>query len=100
MATPPASIPTTIFAPSVPAPSVSKLPPQKPEMLSRRAGITVLIAVTVLLFVSIPFIPRIPQPQSYHNFADQRAWLGIPNFGNLISNFPFAIFGVMGLAFL
>ena len=69
-------------------------------MPSRRSGITILLVATALLFGSIPFIPRIPQPQSYHNFADQRAWLGIPNFGNVISNVPFAIFGLMGLAFL
>lgn len=69
-------------------------------MLSRRAGVIVLIAVALLLFVLLPFIPRIPQPQSYHNFADHRAWLGIPNFGNVLSNLPFAIFGAMGLIFL
>jgi hypothetical protein len=69
-------------------------------MVSRRAGLSVLIAVTILLFFSIPFIHRIPQPLAYHNFADQRPWLGVPNFGNVISNLPFAIFGAMGLVFL
>jgi len=69
-------------------------------MLSRRAGIIILFVATFLLFASIPFIPRIPQPLAYHHFADQRAWFGIPNFGNVISNLPFAIFGVMALAFL
>ncbi|HJZ65516.1 MAG TPA: hypothetical protein VKD70_14425 [Candidatus Acidoferrum sp.] len=69
-------------------------------MLSRRTGLSVLIVAAVLLFAALVFIPRIPQPLAYHHFADQRAWLGIPNFGNVISNLPFAIFGVMGLAFL
>jgi len=69
-------------------------------MPSRRAGVNILLFTSVLLFGSIPFIPRIPQPQSYHNFAGQRVWLSIPNFGNVISNLPFAIFGAMGLLFL
>jgi hypothetical protein len=42
----------------------------------------------------------IPQWSSYHNFADHRGWLGIPNFGNVTSNLAFAIVGVWGLTFL
>lgn len=45
-------------------------------------------------------LPRIPQPQSYHHFADQRAWLGVPNFGDVVSNFPFSVVGLWGLWFL
>jgi hypothetical protein len=33
-------------------------------------------------------------------FADQRSFLGIPNFGDVVSNVPFAIFGFWGLIFL
>ena len=33
-------------------------------------------------------------------FADQRSFLGIPNFGDVVSNVPFAIFGLLGLIFL
>jgi hypothetical protein len=69
-------------------------------MVSRRTGLTILSAVTILLFGSLLFVRRIPQPLAYHNFADQRPWLGIPNFGNVASNLPFAIFGAMGLVFL
>jgi len=46
------------------------------------------------------FLPRIPQPQSYHSFADQRSLLGIPNFGDVVSNLPFAVIGILGIAFL
>jgi hypothetical protein len=69
-------------------------------MLSRRTALGILFAATILLSSSLFFIPPIPQPQSYHNFADQRCWLSIPNFGNVISNLPFAVFGAMGLLFL
>ena len=41
-----------------------------------------------------------PQPASYHQFADQRHWLGIPNFANVASNLAFAIVGLWGLQLL
>jgi hypothetical protein len=44
--------------------------------------------------------PPVSQPASYHQFADQRPWLGIPNFGNVVSNLAFAIVGLWGLCFL
>jgi hypothetical protein len=44
--------------------------------------------------------PGISQPASYHNFADQRAVLGIPNFLNVASNLPFAVIGAWGMVFL
>jgi hypothetical protein len=100
MVTPPESIPTITCAPSVLVPNAPRLRLQKLKMLSRRNGLVILIAATILLFSSLFFIPPIPQPQSHHNFADQRSWHGIPNFGDVISNLPFAIFGAMGLLFL
>jgi len=69
-------------------------------MLSRRSGLVLFIVATVLLFSSLFFISPIPQPLAFHDFADKRSWLGIPNFGNVASNIPFAIFGVLGLLFL
>ena len=68
-------------------------------MISRKTGLAVLLGITLAILVADLFLPRIPQPQSYHNFADQRSFLGIPNFGDVMSNLPFAIFGTMGLLF-
>ena len=59
-----------------------------------------LFAVTALVVIIGLLLPRIPQPQSYHVFADQRSYLGIPNFGNVVSNLPFAAVGLWGLVFL
>ena len=42
-------------------------------------------------------MPPIPQPQTYHGFADQHAMLGVPNFWNVVSNLPFILVGAMGL---
>ena len=69
-------------------------------MISKNAGISLLLVVTVAVMATALLLPRIPQPQSYHLFADQRRFLGIPNFANVISNFPFAAIGLWGLAFL
>jgi len=54
----------------------------------------VLLAFTIAVVVVASLVPRIPQPQSYHDFADQRAGLGIPNFGDVASNLLFAVSGV------
>jgi hypothetical protein len=42
-------------------------------------------------------LPPIPQDQSYHQFADQRALFDSPNFWNVVSNLPFALVGAVGL---
>lgn len=54
--------------------------------------------VAVLCFIILMLItPSIPQSQEYHDFADQRQFLGIPNALNVISNFPFLVVGLVGL---
>ena len=42
------------------------------------------------------FLPAIPQDPEYHNFADQKVYLGLINFSNVISNLPYLIFGLLG----
>lgn len=69
-------------------------------MLSRRAGIWVLAGLTILVASAAVLVPRVAQPLSYHHFADQRAWLGIPNFGDVASNAGFAVIGIWGLVVL
>ena len=69
-------------------------------MISSRAGVKLLFAVTALITMAGILLPRIPQPRSYHVFADQRSFLGILNFANVISNAPFAVVGLLGMVFL
>jgi hypothetical protein len=64
-----------------------------------KAPFLLIFVALALAFVALLF-PPIPQPLSYHNFADHRGWLGIPNFGDVVSNLPFAIVGVWGLIVL
>lgn len=42
-------------------------------------------------------VPAIPQPLSYHEFADCRTFFGITNFFNVLSNLPFLIGGALGM---
>lgn len=69
-------------------------------MISRKASLGTLIILTAIVILACYMMPRIPQPQSYHLFADRRGFLGIPNFGDVLSNLPFALIGIWGLAFL
>ena len=55
-------------------------------------------AVGLVAIVGTLLVPRIPQDPSYHQFADTRTLAGIPNFWNVISNAPFALVGIYGLA--
>lgn len=45
-------------------------------------------------------IPPMPQPLSYHAFADCRAFWSIPNFFNVVSNLPFLVGGALGIALI
>ncbi len=65
-----------------------------------RYRIWLLVLLTVGMAGLAALLPRIPQPQSYHQFADRRTFLGIANFGDVVSNLPFAVIGLWGLIFL
>ena len=66
-------------------------------MDSRKLGGILMAGLAVLLLLIAASILRVPQPPTYHNFADHRGWLGIPNFGDVVSNAGFAIVGILGL---
>ncbi len=52
----------------------------------------------IVLAIGRGFIlPPIVQPDSYHAFADQRAWNGIPYFSDVLSNVIFTAVGAAGL---
>jgi len=65
-----------------------------------RRRVWVLLALAGVMGVVTAFVPRVAQDPAYHNFADTRAALGIPNFLNVVSNLPFLVVGALGLAFL
>ncbi|HSW52266.1 MAG TPA: ceramidase domain-containing protein [Sulfuricaulis sp.] len=53
------------------------------------------MAVAALLAVLL--LPPIAQDPAYHDFADRRGLLGIPNFLNIASNLAFLAVGVAGM---
>jgi len=65
-------------------------------------GVRLALLATPLLVLGTVALaqPPLAQPLDYHRFADTRAWLGVPNFANVVSNGLFAIFGFAGLRYL
>ena len=68
--------------------------------MSRRIRLAVILGVTLACAVGVLAIPPLPQSQDYHNFADRRPLLGIPNFLDVASNAAFLLAGGLGLLFL
>lgn len=63
--------------------------------LSPRA--LVLLALALALGLALWLHGPIPQWATYHQFADRRAWLGLPNAADVLSNLPFAAAGLAWL---
>lgn len=67
--------------------------------LSYRVRIGIILAFVIVVAIVATFVPPIPQDPSYHNFVDRRAFLDIPNFGDVMSNVPFFLVSGLGIAF-
>jgi hypothetical protein len=80
---------------------IVRRPPDFPgnaKMDSRkRSRIRFIGLLTLAAALAVAALPPIPQPQQYHAFADQRAWLGVPHFLNVVSNALFLGLGAAGL---
>jgi len=59
--------------------------------------IKILFALVLIPCIGIWFVPPIAQYSSYHDFADQRKILGVPNFWNVVTNLPFFVVGLFGI---
>jgi hypothetical protein len=74
---------------------------QRLKLLStakRNRPLLVLLFATITSLAGLLLVPPIPQDQSYHQFADQRTLLSVPNSWNVVSNFPFIVVGAAGLS--
>lgn len=56
-----------------------------------------ILSITVISIAVLFSLEPIAQNPAYHQFADQRSMMGVPNFWNAISNLPFLLVGIMGL---
>jgi hypothetical protein len=58
------------------------------------AALTILSAASLAILL---FLPPVFQDPNYHNFADRRTVLGIPNFWNVVSNATFLAAAAVGI---
>ena len=73
----------------------SLLDPLPPPLVRRRER--KLLGAALLMVLLAVAGPALPQPASFHDFADQRAWGALPHALDVLSNLPFAAWGVAGL---
>lgn len=71
-----------------------------PLALPKRSGVWLFLVLAIIVGAAALFAPRFDLPPSYHHFADQRRWLGVPNFDDVASNILFLLSGLCGLTFL
>jgi hypothetical protein len=72
---------------------VSAVATNRPQIWVATLGAALILGLVAL-------VGPIHQPLSYHDFADQRVFLGIPHAGDVLSNLGFLIVGFAGLFFL
>ncbi len=65
------------------------------SMLSLLGAVCLLAIILTLVRV---LLPAVPQDPSYHQFADQRQWLGVPHAADVLSNLVFALVGFVAVA--
>lgn len=68
--------------------------------METRRQLRMLAGISVLVVIAAALLPPMPQLAEYHQFADRRSLLGIPNFSDVISNLAFLLSGGAGLVFL
>ena len=68
--------------------------------LPKRSGVWPFLTLALAVGIAAWLTPRTDLPPSYHHFADQHRWRGIPHFGDVASNLLFLLAGLCGLAFL
>jgi len=68
--------------------------------MSPQARLGLLIGLTAAAIGALWVVPPIPQDPAYHQFADRRAFFGMPNALNVLSNAAFVLVGGIGLGFM
>jgi hypothetical protein len=58
---------------------------------------SLLVGMSLAAIVGVMLLDPIPQPLSYHEFADRRTVVGIPNLFDVASNLPLLLIGLAGL---
>lgn len=59
-----------------------------------------LVGSLIACALAAVLMPAMPQPLSYHDFADCRTFWSVPNFLNVLSNVPFLVAGGWGIGLI
>lgn len=70
---------------------------RRPSTWNSRARASALVGYWITTIAAAFLLPRLPQPASYHAFHETRVLLGVPHFGDVVSNLAFLIVGAVGL---
>jgi Ceramidase len=70
------------------------------QKLSSRTKFFIIVFITLITAILVAQLPIIPQALYYHDFADHRIFVGIPNFLDVVSNLAFTLAGLSGLFLL
>lgn len=68
--------------------------------LSAATRWSMIAAICIAAVIVVAFLQPIPQPQAYHQFADQRTVLEVPHGLDVLSNMAFLVSGLLGLLFI
>jgi hypothetical protein len=68
--------------------------------VERRTALGLIGGLAVVAAGGALLAPPIPQDPAYHHLADARAFLGVPNALNVLSNAAFVLVGGLGLRFV
>lgn len=64
---------------------------------THNARLALLVFAAMSLLLAAVLAPPILQPRDYHQFADQREFMGVPNFLDTVSNLPLLAVGLAGV---
>jgi len=68
---------------------------REPLLTRKEVAVAAALACATLLWLAMP---PVTQPGRYHEFADMRPLLGIPNAADVLSNLAFLLVGLLGIA--
>jgi hypothetical protein len=63
-------------------------------------AVTALAILCAAILAVLLFLPPIHQDPNYHNFADRRTLLGVPNFWDVAANAAFLVAAAIGVGAL
>lgn len=70
------------------------------EVYKIKEKVTALVLLLFIGCIAMTFVKPICQDLDYHQFADRSEYFSIPNFWNVVSNFPFLMIGALGMLYV